>query len=163
MEWWGTVAATALAVGLLGVGYAGRHRCRAQLLDHREDRAGPHVVVHAAVRTESTTLNRHERRRLRAIEEQLANEDPEFAERIRALDRPDHRQATGRLTSVVVFGLVLVVIGVLVDPALVVIGVLIAAPALGIRLLLPTSRRPRPAPGPDDDQPPPDCDRGAPV
>ncbi|MFD7660340.1 DUF3040 domain-containing protein [Actinosynnema sp. NPDC059797] len=161
MGWWGTVAATALAVGLLGIGYAGRHRCRAQLLRHREDHSGQRAV-HAAVPTERTTMNEHERRRLRAIEQQLEDEDPEFAERLRALDRPDHRQAAGRLTCVVVFGLVLALIGVLADPALVVIGVLIAAPAWGVRLLLPTSPRPHPAPGPDDD-PPPGCGRGAPV
>ncbi|MFE2752327.1 DUF3040 domain-containing protein [Actinosynnema sp. NPDC059335] len=162
MEWWITAPATALAVGLLGVGHAERRRCRAQLFHHHRIRVAPRAV-HAAVRTEPIMLSDHEQRRLRAIEEQLANEDPEFAERIRAFDRPDPRPAAGRLTPVVVFGLILVLIGAVADPGLVAIGLLIAAPAMGIRLLLSPPRRPHPPAGPDDDQPPPTSNRGAPV
>jgi hypothetical protein len=138
---WDLVLLTALAVSLLCAGYGMRHRYRAQLFYQHENEAEPQTA-RVATRTEHTMLNHEEQRRFHAIEELLEREDPEFADRIRALNRPDH-PATGWLTAVVVLGLVIAVIGLLADPALVVIGLLICTAALATRSLLTTPRQPR--------------------
>ncbi|MDR6594307.1 DUF3040 domain-containing protein [Saccharothrix longispora] len=158
---WDLAVATALAVALLVLGHGTRHRARARLLHRRGTGVAPRTV-HTASRAERTALDHHEQRRFRAIEEQLASEDPRFAERIRALDRPDHPAAVGRLTAVIGLGLAVAVIGFVSDPALVVIGVLIAAPASALRVLVTAPRQAQPAAGPDDDEPS-GPDRGAPV
>jgi len=158
---WDLVLLTVLTVGLLGVGYGARHRCRTRLLYHRGGEDRPRAV-HAAARADPTGLRPHERRWLRAIERALEDEDPEFAERLRRTpDLPGHR-ADGRLTAVAVFGVVLVVVGLLSDPPLALIGLLITVSAFGVRLLLSARRPQDPAAGPDD-EPPHGHDRGAPV
>ncbi|WP_447007870.1 DUF3040 domain-containing protein [Saccharothrix isguenensis] len=159
---WDLVLLTALAVSLLCAGYGMRHRYRAQLFYHHENEAEPQTA-RATARTEHTMLNHDEQRRFHAIEELLEREDPEFADRIRALNRPGH-PATGWLTAVVVLGLVIAAIGVLADPSLVVIGILVWASALAVRGLLTAPRQPRAARrSPDDDGPPPGSGRSAAV
>lgn len=101
--------ATAVATGLFTAGYGARHRYRARLVHH------------------------HERRRLRAIERQLEAEDPDFVRRLRAAAGPG-RRATGPLTAAVAFGLVVTGIGLLGDPALAAVGVLITTTASFARL-----------------------------
>ena len=157
---WDLTLVMVLAVVLMGLGYDARHRTRARLLYRRGAEVRPRAV-RATSRTGPTVLNRDEQQQFRAIEERLVNEDPEFAERIRALEHTG-RPAAARLTAAIGLGLAVAVIGFVTDPALIVMGLSIAVAAFGIRLLVISPRQPHPVVGPDEDAPP-GADRGAPV
>ncbi|MFJ6671235.1 DUF3040 domain-containing protein [Actinosynnema sp. NPDC091369] len=105
--------ATALATGLVTAGYGARHRCRARLLHH------------------------HERLRLRAIERRLEAEDPDFAARLRfpaGADRGRADRPTGWLTAGAAFGVLLTAVGLVGDPGLAVVGVLITLGGVALRV-----------------------------
>jgi hypothetical protein len=124
--------ATALATGLVTAGYGARHRYRARLRHH------------------------HDRLRLRAIERRLEADDPEFAARLRSPTDPHpgppaaHRhlptdpdrggvdRPTEWLTAAAVLGVLLTAVGLVGDPGLAVVGVLITVGGVGL-----LARRPR--------------------
>ncbi len=157
---WDLTLVTVLAAILLGVGYDARHQARARFL-YRCAAEGAPRAVHTAIRTEPLALDHDEQQQFRAIEERLASEDPEFAERFHTLNHPDH-PAVGGLDVVIGLGLVTATLGILSDPALIVVGVLIGGPAVIIRMLLSSPRQPRPMTGLDDGASS-GPDRGAPV
>ncbi|MBP2334801.1 uncharacterized membrane protein YjjP (DUF1212 family) [Saccharothrix coeruleofusca] len=86
--------------------------------------------------------------RFLAIEKRLAAEDPEFAERFRALDRTGSRRATWLLTTAVLVSAV-ALIGLPGGPALAVVGGVIAATAFLIRQQPAAPRKRHHASGPD--------------
>lgn len=137
---WDLTLVTVLAVILLGLGYDARHQARARLLYQRADERVPRAV-HTAIRTAPTALDHDEQQQFRTIEKRLAREDPEFAERFHALDHPDH-PAVSRLNAVIGLGLATAALGLLSDPALIVVGVLIGGQAIGVRMLLASPRQP---------------------
>lgn len=105
--------ATALATGLVTAGYGARHRYRSRLRHH------------------------HDRLRLRAIERRLAAEDPDFAARLRfpadpRTEPPD--RPTGWLAAAAVLRVLLTAIGLVGDPGLAVVGIMITV------LVLPAGR-----------------------
>ncbi|GGP74053.1 DUF3040 domain-containing protein [Saccharothrix coeruleofusca] len=134
------VGATAVATGLFTAGYGARCLNRRTGAQPRDS--------HAAVHTEAAVLTDQEQHLFRAIEKRLAAEDPEFAERFRALDRTGSRRATWLLTTAVLVSAV-ALIGLPGGPALAVVGVVIAATAFLIRQQPAAPRKRHHASGPD--------------
>lgn len=82
-------------------------------------------------------LNRFEQRQLRAIERSLELDDPVFADRIRnATPASSTGHSRAHLSAVAMAGAVLAVVGLVVSPLLVMLGVSMAMVAFSLRLML---------------------------
>jgi hypothetical protein len=121
------------AIALLVGSHALRRRARQQLF----------VPARAHEEVMSPMLNHSEQRRLKAIERSLEQDDPELAERLRiAAWTTPAGQGSRYLTTIAVGGLVLALVGLLLGPALIFLGLSFAVAGFWLRLVLNWSTGP---------------------